>query len=388
MRRERNVHVGEVQQHGRRWRFLVRTGAGQAPKDREWFSYPTHEEAVAKRAAAVRGIREEQRAAAALTWTKAIEMFSEYLTERGCTARTIETAESRLRRFFPEGEQAARLTASEGERAYEDLRRRKGKHGKPYSVQEHRLALRVAKQFSRWMMKSRRWRDDPLRDVEGIGRPKAGEESKAQLNRDEWRKLLVKAIELGLCGDAGAAATVCAALLGMRATSIIDRKRRDLDDGGRILKVVAKRRTVELSLVGDTPEREATMIQVRAVLGIQARSKLPEAPLIGSGHDRWWVQDQVARLCRLAEVSVVSPQGLRGTIESVGRKLGIHAAVLADGLSHSVAVAERSYATAESVLGAKQSAVLAVLTGGGAGSSKDEPKTNQTESQRPVGVPA
>lgn len=371
MRRERNVHVGEIQQHGRRWRFLVRTGAGRSQADRQVFSYPTYEEAVSKREAIVRQIRQEQRAAATLTWSKAIDHFGAYLRERGCTERTIQTATARLKRFFPHGEAAARLTPSEGEAAYAELRARRGKHGKPYSVQEHRLCLRVAKQCARWLVKTRRWREDPLRDVEGIGRPRAGEQSKRQHNRDEWRKLLATAIELGLQGDAGAAATLCAGLLGMRATSIIDRKCRDLDDGGRILKVVAKRRTVELSLVGETLEQEQTMIKVRAILARQARGKSTEAALIGSGHDRWWLQDQVARLCRLAEVPVVCPQGLRGTVESVGRKLAIAPALLAEGLSHSVEVAERHYATTESVLGAKQAAVLAVLTGG-TGSSNDD----------------
>lgn len=314
-------------------------------------------------------------------------MFGEYLTERGCGARTIETAEARLHRFFPESEAAARLTASEAERLYSDLRKRKGKHGKPYSVQEHRLALRVSKQFSRWMVKSRRWREDPLRDVEGIGKPKAGEESKKQLNTDEWTALLVKSVELGLAGDAGAAATMCVALFGTRATSTVNRKRRDLDDGGKALKIVAKGRTVVASLVGDTPEHETDMILVRAVFAIQARSKLPEAPLFGTGHDRWWLQDQVARLCGLAEVPVVSPQGLRATVESVGRHRAIAPALLAEGLSHSIAVAERHYATAESVLASRQHAVRAVLAGR-LGSSKDEPKTNQADIQESGGVPA
>ena len=73
---------------------------------------------------------------------------------------------------------------------------------------------------------------------------------------------------------------------------------------------------------------------------------------------------------------VVCPQGLRGTVESVGRKLAIAPAVLAEGLSHSVEVAERHYATAESVLSAKQSAIRAVLTGG-TGSSLKGGKTIQ-----------
>jgi len=57
-------------------------------------------------------------------------------------------------------------------------------------------------------------------------------------------------------------------------------------------------------------------------------------------------------------------------------KLAIAPAVLAEGLSHSVEVAERHYATAESVLSAKQSAIRAVLTGG-TGSSLKGGKTIQ-----------
>ncbi len=183
---------------------------------------------------------------------------------------------------------------------------------------------------------------------------------------------------LGERGDAGAAATLCASLLSMRPASIANRSRKHLDDGGRVLKVTAKGKTVELSLVGETEIAERTMRRMRAVLAIQARGKLPDAPLIGTGHDRWWVRREVRRLCALAGVPVVPPKGLRGTHASVGRRLGISPALLAEGLAHSEAVQERHYATASAVAAGHQARVMEMV-----GNVNHFPGTSQEEKEGP-----
>ena len=375
MGRERNISVGKLQRHGNRWRFVVRRGAGQAAGDRQVYSYASEQEGKAKREAVARQIREEQRAAQALTWRQAIDEFCTYLQEeRGCGERSVDTARGRLRRFFAGLDEPARLSLGEGDELYKVLRKRKVRSGEPISVQEHRLCLRVAKQLGKWMVSEKHWRDNPLLQVEPIGKPKRGEESKPQLSRDELRTLVSKALDLGERGDAGAAATLCCGLLGLRASTVVDRLRRHLDDGGRTLTARAKGRTVDLSLVGQDGEQERIMQRLRRVLQLQARGKLPEAPLIGAGHDRWWVRRAVQRLCEEAGVRVVPPHGLRGTVTSVGRQLQIAPALLAGALGHSEAVQERHYATPAAQAAGQVGGVLIALTGP-AGRSRNDPGT-------------
>lgn len=381
MRRERGTNISDIRPHGQRWRFVVRSGAGRTSEDRQIFSYPTEQEAKTKRAAMLRQIEADQAVAHAMTWRQAIEAFCKHLEhERGVAARSAETAEGRLRRFWRDLDQPARATV-DGGALYKDLRTRPRKQtGQPVSVQEHRLCLRIAKQMAAWMVEEKHWNANPVAKVKPIGTPRRGEESKAQLMRDELWTLVKKSLDLGEKGDAGAAATLCCAVLGLRASTVANRRRRHLDAHGTILQATAKKKTVDLSLVGQTPEQEQVMSRLRRVLALQARGKLPEAHLIGLGvskadgsvvpHDRWWVRREVNRLCELAGVPVVPPHGLRGTFQSVGRQLQIAPGLLAGALSHSEAVAERHYATSASVAAGQQGAVLQVLV---PGRSKDDP---------------
>ena len=276
---------------------------------------------------------------------------------------SLAVVEQRLRRFFLAVlDRPAKLTRAEAVDLYKSLRTRKGARGVPCSVQEHHHCLSRARALTRWLVKEKLLREDALADLEAVGRPKAGEESKPQLNRDALWKLWMTALELGEQGDAGAAATLCCSLLGMRASAVANRQRQHLDARGTVLKTTGKGRTVELSLLGETEEQEQVMARFRAVLARQARGKTPLAPLIGSGHDRWWVRREVRRLCLAAGVPVVPPHGLRGTHASVGRQLGISPALLAGALAHSEAVQERHYATPAAVAAGQQARVLGGLT--------------------------
>ncbi len=98
--------------------------------------------------------------------------------------------------------------------------------------------------------------------------------------------------------------------MGMRASSIASIVARDLDDDGHLLwidddKTDAGRRTLRVPAV------------LREQLVALANGADSDHRLIG--HSRYWVRDQVIRLCGLAGVPVVSPHGLRGTHATIGR---------------------------------------------------------------------
>jgi len=350
--------ISAVRQHRKRFRFQVATGG-----DIKTYSYNSLEEAEREHASATRALQRVKAEANALTWAGAIDRYAEHQRERDkATPQAQQVTIDRLRRFFrPALDEAAQLDREGASSLYKQLRTRKGARGVPCSVQEHHHCLSRAKALVRWMVRERLLREDHLAQVEAVGRPKAGAESKAQLNRDGFRALVSKALDLADRGDAGAVATLCCSLLGMRASAVANRRREHLDDGGRILKTEGKGQSVELSLVGETQAQEATMGRLRLALQDQARGKPPGSPLIGTGHDRWWVRREVRRLCGLAGVPVVPPHGLRGTHASVGRALGISPALLAGALAHSEQVQERHYATPAAIAAGQIGKVTDVL---------------------------
>lgn len=360
--------IGGIEPHFRRYRFRVVTGG-----KRKIHSFATREEAERHHAAFIAIHTEVKAQREELTFAGAIGEFVDHQRERGLAKEaSLQVVQERLRRFFlPILEGPVRLTEDGAERLYRQLRERKGPRGTLCSVQDHHHCLSRAKALGKWLVtKKKLWRENPLAELEPIGKPKAGEESKPQLNRDSLWRLWQVCLTEGEKGDAGAAAVLCCSLLGLRASSVTNRRREHLDAHGTILKSSAKGKTVELSLMGDTPEAEEVMARLRHVLSLQARHKAPLAPLIGTGHDRWWVRRQVRRLCELAGVRVVPPHGLRGTHASLGRSLGISPGLLAGALGHSQAVQERHYATPGSVASGQVARVVGQVAGAGSTSNR------------------
>ena len=348
--------ISGLERHRNRYRFKMATGG-----EIKTYSYGSLEEAQREHAAAVRAIARAQAEADALTWAGAVERYMAHQAERDkATERARQVTEDRLRRFFAPvlGDVLGPL---DGAALYRQLRTRPGARGTPPSVQEHHHCLSRSKALVRWLVKQKLLRADFLSEVEAVGRPRAGADSKPQLNRDGLRRLVAVALDLTDRKDAGAVAALCCSVLGMRASAVASRRVQHLDDGGRVLKTEGKGRSVELSLVGETPEQESIMARLRLALQDQARGKPPEAPLIGAGHTRWWVRREVRRVCGLAGVPVVPPHGLRGTHASVGRALGISPAVLAGSLAHSEAVQVRHYATPAAIAAGQIGKVADVL---------------------------
>ena len=115
-------------------------------------------------------------------------------------------------------------------------------------------------------------------------------------------------------------------LLTLRATEIVTRIVRDVDDEGRLLwvpdsKTEAGRRTMEVPEV------------LRPHLWRLAEGRAPDEFLFGK-RDRGWPRDCVQWICRAADVPVVSAHGLRGTHATIAEEHGVTAHVVAKALGH------------------------------------------------------
>jgi len=197
-------------------------------------------------------------------------------------------------------------------------------------------------------------RSNPVADVEGVGKRRHG---KAQLRIDEARRWMAKAIELADGGEGGAIAAMMALLLGMRASEIVSRVVRDLDDDGHLLwiptaKTEAGKRTLRVPDV------------LRPYLQRLAADSTPHAPLFGQ-HWRDWPREWVQRVCELAGVPKVTAHGMRGLHSTLAMEAGITGHVVAASLGHeNVSTTVQSYAKPEAVAGAQQRRALRVLAGG------------------------
>jgi integrase len=296
------------------------------------------------------------------TVQEAIDAYEKYLLDdKGNKPGSVDDTIYRLGAFFPDCEILVRdLTPHGCAGYYEGLLSRTTKDNKSYSVDSHRTILAAAKTFLRWcLVKPRRWiLRSPLEEVQGVGKRKHG---KAQLRIDEARKWAAKAIELAEAGEDGAVAALVALVMGMRASEIVERVVRDLDDEGRVLwipdsKTEAGRRTLIVPALLQPFLRKA------------AEGKKSEDKLFGH-HWRDWVRKWVRKICEAAGVPAVTAHGMRGLHGTMAVEAGATGQLVAASLGHeSFATSEESYVKREAIEGATQRRMLTVLNGGKAAS--------------------
>jgi integrase len=139
------------------------------------------------------------------------------------------------------------------------------------------------------------------------------------------------------------------------------REVRDVDDGGFLLwipdsKTEAGRRQI------DVP------VQLAPLLRRLTRGRLPQAPLFAHTVTRVrpqdWAREQVWRLCKLAGVPEVTPQGLRGTLATLGREVNRTSQEVADMLGHaSPQITESAYIDRQRAGAADRAAAWRALEG-------------------------
>ena len=302
--------------NGRKWRVIY-VGQGGERSDR---FFATRDEAQGAIKALLKRLN-----STAITVEEAMGQYERFLRdEKGNRPGSVEDTIYRLGVFFSDSRlPLGALTPQRGADLYQDVRTKVRKTRKPYSVDSQRNILAEAKTFLRWCCKRRWLSSNALEGIEGVGKRRHG---KAQLRIDEARRWMAGADRLAKGGEAGAVAAMMALVMGMRASEIVSRVARDVDDGGRVLwipqsKTEAGRRTLEVPAV------------LQRHLVVLAKGKRSEDRLFGV-HWRDWVRKWVARICREARVPVVTAHGMRGLHATLAMEAGITGHVVAASLGH------------------------------------------------------
>lgn len=324
--------------------------------------YASEAEAASVKAA----IEDELKAQTDRTIEEAIEAYEVFLREsKQNKPQSCSATAWRLRRFFADTDLALNaLTPKLALECYEKLVTLPSERTKkPLSADSHRNFLAEAKTFLGWCVRDRRWlKENPLAEVQGRGRRRHG---KPQLRIDEARQLRTVCHEQAAAGNDGAVAVLIAMLMGLRASEIVSRTVRDLDDGGRIL-------WIDDTEHGFSPKTEAgrrpvtVWEEIRPYLLERTKNKLPGALLFpsdtGGSHWRDWVREQALRLCKLAGVPAVSAHSLRGFAATLGLLSGVPLSQVAASLGHeSASTTLQSYAAPGTATALNQRQALAVL---------------------------
>lgn len=312
---------------------------------------------------------------AALTWIEAylgeanegetlivregLRTYEADLVSRGNKADSIRAAMHRARAFFPgEDEWVRDFDRSKCDAAYELVRARVKKSGEAVSDEWARSVLYQAKDvFTFWARKG--WiKENPATPIEPRGRRRKG---KPQLHLDEARKWRDAAFDVASRDPAGVAA-LCLLYLGTRASEVVERRVRDIDDDARLFwipdsKTEAGRRVVEV------PE------DLRPFLRQLTKGRAGEEyvwPGEVKGHrGRWWLWDRVRRICRTAGVPIVGAHSMRGLHATLALRAGATGHAVAAALGHETeSMTLAHYAKPGSAEAGRQRRLLGVLDGG------------------------
>jgi integrase len=348
-RREGDRVLGPYKERDK-WRIVIAEEGGE----RLSHFFATEGEA----SAAIRIARRDLERIAGITVKEALEKYEIHQREekRDKIQSVLDTI-YRLGLLFTDGDALlSGLTPTRCGLLLSNLKQRNTKYGKPFAVDSLKNILAESKTFMNWCVESQGWlKSNPLMKLQVEGKRR---HRKFQLHYDEARRWMDRALELAEAGDVGAVAALVALFMGFRATEIVIRVVRDLDDRGRILvvedaKTEAGNRRVKVPPV------------LRPFLKQLAQGKGPDDRLFGH-HWRDWVRKSVRRICREVGVPEVSAQSLRGLNASIRMEESSESPTdIARALGHSSASTTlQSYATRESAAAGRQNRVTAMLLQG------------------------
>lgn len=313
-----------------------------------------------------------------VTIETATEEYEVYLRdEKNNKARSIVDTIWRVGKFFTDGdEQVSGISAKRAQALYDDLVARpmvdqKGKpirqrdaHGedvtdddgepvfKTMAPSSHRNILAECKTFARWWVDQRWVRVSPLEGIKGTGR--RGKRRNQQLRLDEARRWWTFAIGFAEKGESGAVAALLT-LCNLRASEIIKRTARDLDDAGTVLHI-------EDTKTEAGERRLAIPDEIRPFLVELKRGKKPTDLLFGE-HWRDWPREWVQRICKASGVPKVTAHGMRRLHSSIAIEAGMSPMVVAAAMGHeSETTTLGAYARPGSLDNARQRRMVDVLT--------------------------
>ncbi len=226
----------------------------------------------------------------------------------------------------------------------------------------HRNFLVVGRMWGRFCVKRGWLKAGPFVDVEAAGRRTVGAD-KARLTVDESRRL--DAWCRSRPGDQAAILTLAYLLLGARASELVKRDVRDLDDGGQLLwinrtKTLSGRRRLRL------PD------ELAGLLADLIAGRAGDLPIFtdvnGNRMSRHVARLRVRAVCKSAGVAELSPQALRRTQATLATDAGETALAVARHLGHATgeapAVTERSYVARAAASDARGDRALKLIRGG------------------------
>jgi integrase len=348
MRRSNEPRIYGPYQHGDTWRLhYVRRG----PDGKRTTEYTTHE----TRASADLELAGAHDEAKGITVKTAADALTAQMRAAGLAASTIETNEYRLAHFFAlpkNNDRPVRWLSKRGDEMYTAAQVER-------SADTHQAELALAKQVGALCVKKRWLKANPFADVEPIGKKTHGS-TKPRLRVDESRKL--REYCLAEPGDQRRVITLAYLLLGARASELVKRDVRDLDDNGSLLWI-SRTKTVKGA------RRLAIPGELRDALIALVDGKKQTDPIFtkdnGTRATRRWAAYHVPAVCAEAKVPPLSPQAMRRTHSDLADEAGVSAIHIAAHLGQtSPAVTQRSYRDGNTVTAAKQERAFKVIAGG------------------------
>lgn len=342
--------------HGARWRIAVRRGRGRR-RPTIYRYYETEAEADA----AFETAREET---AGMTIRKAVTAYLDDLRENERADATIESAEDRLTLLLglpKNANKPLRWLMRHGAELYKTARAGK-------ASDTHINALFTGKTWGTFLVDRHMLRANPFASVKPVGRKRKGAD-KERLTIDESRRLRLYCLKHGR-QDPGAVLTLGYLLLGARASELVKRDIRDLDDEGRVLRIGATKTDAGRRGLAVPPELADLLIEI-------ALNRPHAAPLFATDGVRWTrfvARDHVRRVTKAAGVPQLPPQALRRTQSDLATDAGVAALAVAAHLGHAgTAVTHRSYVSAGVRRGA-QSRKAQLMLGTPLGTRPERPK--------------
>jgi integrase len=180
----------------------------------------------------------------ALTVAKAMVAFLAHKREDQREEATIAGYTWALEAMFPDRETMLVSELARPEKClalYTKLRKGRAKtRDGAFATDSHRNILVMSRSFVRWCaaFPQRYLTRNGFEEIKGIGRRNRG---KPKLTIDEARRFLSTAAVRANAGDQGAVAAMMTLLLGMRTSEVARRRVRDVDDDGRLLRIMRQR---------------------------------------------------------------------------------------------------------------------------------------------------
>lgn len=321
--------------HRQRWRVTIRANG-----ETTYQSFDRLDQAEAF----IAGARDE---AQGITVGHAVTALLDDMRAQGLAASTITTATFRLEHILgPHRQRPIRWLAHRGAEVYRAA-------CVDHSPDTHHAELALASRACALAVKRRWLKTNPFANVEPVGRKRHGR-SKQRLRVDESRVLWDWCVEHR--DQPRAVLTLAYLVLGARASELVLRVVRDLDDDGHRLWIEdAKTARGDRSL--EVPE------PLRAMLLDLARGKAPGERLFA--WSRFAARHHVRAVCEAAGVPVLPPQALRRTHADLATAAGLASEAVASHLGHtSSAVTDRSYRDRQATRDARADRALRVIAGG------------------------